>query len=84
MTLGQLTTVNNNEGVLDNPVLTPSNLRTQRCSDKLGMESGDIPDDRVSVSSTASAFNHGKEEARLNGGSAWVTFARKHQWIQVN
>ena len=72
---------------LDEPTITelnglpPPSLQNKQCDQKLGMESGDISDDQITVSSSLSPY--GKEHARLNGDSVWVTHASKEAWIQV-
>nr|XP_009858219.1 uncharacterized protein LOC104265580 [Ciona intestinalis] len=60
----------------------PSSIR--RCDRKLGLESGDIPDDRISVSTVINEHRYGKENARLNGDNAWVTYTAPEQWIQID
>ena len=80
----QIAIIDDSEGPLDDPVLTPSNLQVhRRCENGLGLESGDIPDDRIAVSSTVPVINYGKEQARLNGDRAWVALALPGQWIEV-
>ena len=84
MVFSQLVVISESEGPLDDPKLTPSNLQfQQRCEDQLGLESGDISDDDLAVSSAVAEVNYGKEQARLNGDSAWVTRTVSGQWIQV-
>ncbi|CAK8692139.1 unnamed protein product [Clavelina lepadiformis] len=73
---------------LDEPTITelnglpPPSLQNKQCDQKLGMESGDISDDQITVSSSLSPY--GKEHARLNGDSVWVTHASKEAWIQID
>jgi len=79
----QVAIIDDSEGPLEDPNLTPSNLQVQRCENELGMESGDISDDNLAVSSTVPAMNYGKEQARLNGDYAWAAYALPEQWIEV-
>ena len=56
----------------------------QRCVDEpLGMESGDITDDQISVSSFVDAA-HGKEYSRLNSENSWMLVAKGEQYLQVS
>ena len=81
--VGQEVTLGDDAIPLSHPSSVPSSLQDRRCDEELGMKSGDIPDDNIAVSSTISGALFGKENARLNGESAWLAQARAGQWVQV-
>lgn len=66
-------------------------LRLERCSEPLGMESGSIPDQDISVSSSHDSSFVGARHSRLNvdrGGGAWcprgMATRAAEEWLQVD
>ena len=54
------------------------------CTDKLGLENGDIPDANLEASDSSSN-SYGPHQARLNGQYSWgVSRSISNPWIQVN
>ena len=53
------------------------------CTDKLGVENGDIPDGNFEASSHTNA-NHRAFKARLNGASEWSASPESSPWIKVD
>ena len=56
------------------------------CTDKLGVENGDIPDENLEASHWLTSWpGYTPENGRLNGPDAWaVPFAVYNPWIQVD
>jgi len=82
-TLRKCTTSGQLTASIHHAVPDPANLQNHQCNHDLGMQSGDIRDDQISVSSSLPGARYGKENARLDSDGAWVSVAHPDAWIEV-